>query len=268
MHEDFTYTAHPNPMMATRRVLALVDPERNLRIFSGQVAEARRVRASAFSSIEKEEAAATEMLDGGVTDDGTAVIRCFGSIAEAPAWMALWCGIVSPSRLATVFDRYRSDPRVKQVWLMLDSPGGETAGVDVLAQQISDFPHPVHAIIGSECCSAAYWLASQCESISAHRSATVGACGVFCVLWDDTEELAKLGLKTHLITTGPLKGAGAPGQPWTDAQMANYGQYVNDIFALFQGAVLTHRKVSDDVWDGGIYTAATGLKHGLVDILI
>ena len=60
-----------------------------------------------------------------------------------------------------------------------DSPGGQVDGIKELATLIKEAGRPTVAVIGNRCTSAAYWLASQCDTIWAISPlAEVGSVGV------------------------------------------------------------------------------------------
>lgn len=231
-----------------------------------KAAEAR-VKAYASAEEDAEEARALADIDGGVRD-GIATVRIHGPIFHARAWVSIWCGLTSPLRIRAVLDRYVAREDVSAVWLDIDSPGGSVSDIPELSDVIAGYPKPIHAVVSGECCSAAYWLACRCATIAARPESTVGSVGVYTLVVDDTERLKAAGLAYAYMTSGPLKAAGLPGTTLTDPQRANIQRYVDDLFALFRAAVLSRRTVSEEVWDGGFYAAATGKALGLVDILI
>ena len=228
---------------------------------------AERHTLAACSEDEAEERALAE-IDGGVDGEGTATIRIHGVIEHADPFISYCFGLVSPARIQAALDRYRERADVARVWLHIDSPGGAVTGLNALCAYIRDYPKPVFAIVGGECCSAAYWLANAAKSIAAEPEAVVGSIGVYQLIVDDSEAIRSQGLQFNYISTGPLKAAGATGMPLTEEQAKNIQRAVDDVFGLFRAAVNARRVVDDEVWAGGIYTALTGKTLGLVDILI
>lgn len=221
----------------------------------------------ACSEAEAEERAIAE-IDGNVDSEGTATIRIHGIIEHADPFTSHWFNLISPARIRTALDRYRERTDVARIWLSIDSPGGAVSGLNGLCTYIRDYPKPVFAVVGSECCSAAYWLANAAKSIAATPEAVIGSIGVYQLVIDDSEACRAQGIQFNYISTGPLKAAGATGMPLTNEQAENIQRAVDDVFGLFKAAITARRTVDDEVFQGGIYTALTGKTLGLVDILI
>ena len=86
----------------------------------------------------------------------------------------------------------------------------------------------------------------------------------------DTSKAAELeGVKAHLVTTGPLKGAGADGVPVTDEHIAAWQTEVDAVMEAFGGTVRKGRGMSaaqfSKVATGGIWTAKEAKDLGLID---
>ena len=66
-------------------------------------------------------------------------------------------------------------------------------GTPELAQAVADASRDkfVYAFSAGQMCSAAYWVASQCDAIYATPSARVGSIGVILPFVDDTEAFRK-----------------------------------------------------------------------------
>lgn len=74
--------------------------------------------------------------------------------------------------------------------LYINSTGGEVGGVKELANLIQNSPRKVIATVGEYCCSAAYWLASQCSEIWAiSPTARIGGAGAAITYYQPSENL-------------------------------------------------------------------------------
>lgn len=74
--------------------------------------------------------------------------------------------------------------------LYINSSGGEVGGVKELANLIQNSPRKVIATVGEYCCSAAYWLASQCSEIWAiSPTARIGGAGAAITYYQPSETL-------------------------------------------------------------------------------
>lgn len=163
------------------------------------------------------------------------------------------------------------NPAVQQIKLKIDSPGGCVDGVEIAADAIYAARNvkSVVAECGGCCASAAYWLASQAENITAPQTALVGSIGVYSVVADYSEMYKMNGILTHVFRSGNLKGAGLPGDQLTEEQSAVEQELVDSMAALFQKYVSRGRKKNAEMikeWmTGRVWTAPAALDLGLID---
>jgi len=165
-----------------------------------------------------------------------------------------------------------NDPDVSAILLAIDSPGGTVAGTADLAAEVraASKKKPVWAYVADLGASAAYWIASQADKVLANdRTALVGSIGTVAVVYDLSAAAEMAGVKTLVIGTGPLKGAGAPGAPVTEEQQAYYRGIVEDAQKSFDSAVKKGRGMTDaqlaDAKTGGVFGATEALDRGLID---
>jgi ClpP class serine protease len=76
------------------------------------------------------------------------------------------------------------------------------------------------------------------------------------------------GIKLHLVSTGPLKGAGGDGQV-TDELLAATQKRVDDVNSFFLESLASGRGLSRDQVDslatGEVFNANEALSNGLID---
>ncbi len=163
------------------------------------------------------------------------------------------------------------DESVTGVMLFIDSPGGTAAGTFELAEEVRRFAEvkPIKAHIEDLGASAAFWVASQTQSISINQLGEAGSIGTIAVLIDSSQAMENSGLKVHVISTGEFKGAGTPGTEVTDRQLALFKEQVEDFNQHFlegvsQGRGLTGAALSR-VATGRVWIAEKALALGLVD---
>lgn len=163
----------------------------------------------------------------------------------------------------------RDNPKVDTVALDFHSPGGSVTGTPETAARVAELrkTKEVHAFVGTQCCSAAYFIASQCDRIAAAPSACVGSIGVYIALLDETKALEMEGLKVEFIKAGRLKGMGASFKPLTDEERALLQAEVDSIHKSFKKAVTTLREIGDEDMQGQWFDGAGAKKRGLVDEL-
>ena len=203
-----------------------------------------------------------------VNADGIAEMQLVGAITKYGSSLSSAPGSVDMRR---VIRSMRSDSRVKGLMLMIDSPGGMTAGTADLADEISALAQhiPVTVFIEDLGASAAYFIASAASRIAANESAVVGSIGTFMVLQDTSARSAAMGVKVTVVKAGEMKGTGIPGTEITPEQIADVQRTVDGINDIFKSAVKRNRSLSDaqlaKVADGRVHMAAAAKQMGLID---
>lgn len=98
----------------------------------------------------------------------------------------------STLEVADWLDLYREDDNVCGFILDIDSPGGSANSVMILLDAIRRVQKVGKSVIAhvDQCCSAAYWIASQCDAIYAdNRLSELGSIGAYTQLIDDRNNL-------------------------------------------------------------------------------
>ena len=199
--------------------------------------------------------------------EGVAIIQIEGAMMKAESKF----GGTSTIRIRQAIRAAVQDPEIDSILLHIDSPGGTVSGTKELADEVLSARQskPVHAYIEDLGASAAYWVASQCETISANLTAEVGSLGVVAVIYDQSKQFERMGVKVHVVSTGKFKGAGAPGSEISADMLAEVQELVDDLHEVFMTAVLSGRKMEraelDAIADGRVFLASKALKLGLVD---
>ncbi|OGV51439.1 MAG: hypothetical protein A2X49_16945 [Lentisphaerae bacterium GWF2_52_8] len=172
------------------------------------------------------------------------------------------------------------DSSVKAVIVRLNTPGGEVTASDVIHHEIlklrQEYEMPVIACMESMAASGGYYVASACEHIVANRLTTTGSIGVIIETYNYGELMAKLGLKSEIYKSGPMKDILDGSRPRTEAEKEIVQKLVNDTYAEFLKIVakgrshtgITMEKLrSTNIADGRIFDGAEAQKLGLVDEL-
>jgi signal peptide peptidase SppA len=203
----------------------------------------------------------------GVAVDAIAVIPIEGAMMKARSKY----GGTSTVEVRRAVRSAVADPDIEGIMLIIDSPGGTVAGTEELASDIAQATQfkPVHAFIESFGASAAYWVASQADVISAGLTAQIGSLGTLAVV-HDTSEAAKLeGVKVHVLGTGPLKGGLTPGSEVTDAHLEEIWGQVLGLNEFFMTGVAEGRGLDIGevlkLADGGLHLASRAEELGLID---
>ena len=166
-------------------------------------------------------------------------------------------------------DAAMSDDEIRNVVLLIDTPGGSVDGLSAMGRAIYDArdAKPIYAIIDGMCCSAGYYLASQCTRIIAPSDAIIGSIGTKIMLYEYYEMFREAGIRAIPVDTGEHKSAGAMGTQITEAQQAEFQRLVDAFFADFLAAVDRGRNVPEleSLADGRVWVGSEALDLGLID---
>lgn len=223
------------------------------------------------SKAENEKTASQPLWE--LDDQGVAHIQVEGPITKYPTSMSSLFGGTSTVLVQKALRELKADPRVKALAMHYDSPGGTSEGVVELSNEIREVKKtlPVYGILGGTCCSAGYWLASQCTYLFAEPSGEIGSIGGMAVLTDSSVNYERQGLKRIVIRSegAQLKGLGVPGTKVTPEMEKEVKSRVDAQVAYFLQDVQQGRGLSDKVMSevkkAGVYEAKEAQRLGLVD---
>lgn len=171
-------------------------------------------------------------------------------------------------------EQMKSDPQNRGMILSVDTPGGSVYAIDELYLKIKEYEEetgrPVYAYMGSMAASGGYYISAGTDKIYANRNCWTGSIGVTIgTIYDLSELLEKMGVKTVTITSGDNKAMGSSVEPLTKEQKEIYQSLVDEAYEQFIAVVAEGRdmKVSKakKLGDGRVYTAKQAKANGLVD---
>ncbi|MGB3898965.1 MAG: signal peptide peptidase SppA [Mesorhizobium sp.] len=194
----------------------------------------------------------------GEAGDHIAKVRIEGTITE-------------DDELVERLEKIRKAPHVKGVILAIDSPGGTTAGGEMIFDEIRKLAaeKPVAAQVGTLAASAGYMIASAADHIVARKSSIVGSIGVLVQFPDVTGLMDKLGIKLEEVKSSPLKAEPSPFNPTTEEERTMVRRLILDSYDWFVGIVAERRSMTRPqvlaLADGSIFTGRQALTNKLVD---
>lgn len=200
-------------------------------------------------------------------ENGVAIIRLNGQMTKGESSFGGASSIAVRRAIRSAVD----DSQVKSILMQIDSPGGTVAGTNELAADVkwANGVKPVTAFVEDLGASAAYWVASQAGRIVANATAMIGSIGTMVVVEDTSGAYDKAGIKVHVISTGPHKGAFTDGTEITGEQLAEMQQMVNDLNEHFLAGVMQGRGMTREqteaVADGRVFIAERAKSLGLID---
>lgn len=201
------------------------------------------------------------------TDSGIAVIEMTGAMAKSAGKYAQ----VGTVRTRQAIRAAVADPECCALCLCADSPGGTVAGTQQLADEVraADMLKPTYGHVEDLCASAAYWTLSQTRRMTANPSALVGSLGTYAVVYDTSEAAKMEGVKVHVLSTGPQKGAFVEGAEVKPEQIQEAQRTVDGLNALFKSGIMNGRRMNqaqaDGLFDGRVHIASQARSLGLID---
>lgn len=167
---------------------------------------------------------------------------------NVPDWIkAYGWNLTDPNDIEQELDMALNDPRVTQIWQVIDSPGGES----VAGQKLFDIfdaarrKKPIFSFTkdGGMVDSAAYNSAAASLAVYFGRYADVGCVGTYLVQLDDSKYWAELGIDWKVFRSGEFKGIGI--DAITKEQEDYLQETVDQFGALFRRNVLKYRSMID-----------------------
>jgi len=198
-----------------------------------------------------------------------AIIPVKGVIGKSLSEMEKLCGCVDIEDVEEMIEEAENDSNVSTILFVIDSPGGCSVGVPELANRVRLCSKKTIAFTDSECCSAAYWIGSQCQSFYATPSSTVGSVGVYIAYPDLSQAYKMEGIDMVVIKAGKFKGAGIQGVSLDENQKKMLQDEVLEIWQDFKTAVTSVRSfVKDESMEGQTFSGKKGADAGLVTGLV
>jgi len=204
---------------------------------------------------------------------GVAVIDVAGPLSNQPSIFRR-LGLTDEPTLPEIARAVHAAAEHKQVralLLRIASPGGTVFGTAEVADAVWQARQrkPVVAYVQDLGASAAYWIASQAETVVANRVAHVGSIGTFAVLVDQSRRAEVEGLRFHVIASAAHKGAGYPGSEVTEQQLEALREEIDHTARIFVDDVARgrgwSRKTAEGLHDGRSYVGERAVAVGLVD---
>ena len=163
--------------------------------------------------------------------------------------------------------------KVKALLVKIDSPGGTYVGGEALYESLRRVGEkkPVVALMGTTATSAGYMTALGSDHIIARSSTLTGSIGVILQTADVTGLLDKIGIKSVVVKSGPLKAQPNPLEKFSPAARKATEAIIADYFDMFVTLVAERRPLSREqvlkLADGRVFSGRQAKKAGLVDAL-
>lgn len=219
--------------------------------------------------------AKTESFDtrGYDVEFGVAKIEIEGTLVQKNYALRPESGMTGYDGIQQNFVEAMQDDRVRAIWLDIDSPGGEVAGMFDLADLIYSARgrKPIWAILNESAFSAAYALASAADRITVPRTGGVGSIGIVWMHCDLSQRLANEGVKVTFVKRGTRKVDGAPEIPLSEEALARFQKEIDTVGEMFEATVGRNRGLSADKirdMNANTFLGADGVSQGLADVVL
>ncbi len=205
-----------------------------------------------------------------VLRDRTAVIDVYGAIMPRANFFSEWSGGASCELLAKDVMWATESMDVDDILFVIHSPGGEVTGTSELSELIykARSKKRTTAYVSGMGCSAAYWIASACQTVIANPAAILGSIGVMSVYLDDSKAMEMAGFEEieFISSQSPFKNA----DPKSDEGKKRIQSRVDSLAEVFISGVARNRgvdaaKVKKDFGQGDVFVGADAVKAGLAD---
>ncbi|MEW9622691.1 signal peptide peptidase SppA [Rhodanobacter geophilus] len=183
-------------------------------------------------------------------------------------------GSIGGESTAALIRAAREDKRTRALVLRVDSPGGEVYAAEQIRREVAltrKAGIPVVVSMGDVAASGGYWISMNADRILAEPNTITGSIGIFGMYYTVPNTLAKLGITSDGVATGPMAGAFDITRPLDPRVGAVIQAIIDKGYRDFVGGVAKARGKSfegiDAIAQGRVWTGRQALDRGLVDQL-
>jgi protease-4 len=206
-----------------------------------------------------------------------AVIYAVGVIASGDSGFDPVNGrVAGSSAIVDQIRRVREDESVKAIVLRVDSPGGSSTASDVIWRELmitrdQKPSRPLVTSMSDLAASGGYYVAMPAHVIVAQPATLTGSIGIYTGKFVISETLAKLGINTETVTSGPNADIYSPFSRFSPAEQAKIEQSMQSFYNQFVEKVAEARHTTperiDAIAQGRVWTGRQARELGLVDQL-
>lgn len=205
-----------------------------------------------------------------------ALIRVDGFIANTPMPAPFGMAPNPTDELVRRLDMASTDPLVRGVVVVVNSPGGTITGAESMYDEIVRFRErtgkPVVVSMGEVATSGGYYVALAGDHVYAHPTTLTASIGVLMQMFNISEGLSMIGIRARSLTSGANKAMASPLEPEVEAHYQILQGITDEFFERFLDRVVERRASFDrdaHQWaiDGRVMSGARAHEIGLVDDL-
>ena len=201
-----------------------------------------------------------------------AIIPVQGTLVQHGGWMDAMSGMVSYSGVRSMLESALHDDRVQAIAFDIDSGGGEVAGCFDLVDAIYEARgiKPLWAVLDEVAFSAAYAIASACDTVTIPRTGGAGSIGVITMHTDMSRAIEAAGLTVTIITHGSRKAEGTELLPLEPDARDRIQADIDTLGDLFTATVARNRALPAEAireMQAGTFMGDQAVAAGLADFV-
>lgn len=203
--------------------------------------------------------------------DGIGLYTISGPLLSDGDAYSRWLGYADYPTIRNDVLTMGADPDVKEILLLVKSPGGSVYGISNAALAIKnvDKTKPVFVYSEKTAASGAYWLAAPARKIFCAPEAAAGSIGVIVTHFSYEQYLEKEGIKVTIVKSDELKATGGPYQDLTDKEVAHIQDEVDQYDQLFKAHVAENRpQVQLHNMQAQTFIGQEAVRMGLADAVM
>ena len=183
-------------------------------------------------------------------------------------------GSIGGESTAALIRAVRENPKTKAMVLRVNSPGGEVFAAEQIRREVQltrEAGIPVVVSMGDVAASGGYWISMNANRIFAEPNTITGSIGIFGMYYSVPDTLAKLGIQSDGVGTGPMAGAFDITRPLDPKVGVLIQAIIDKGYRDFVGNVAKARGQSyaaiNAIAQGRVWSGQQALDRGLVDQL-
>lgn len=223
-----------------------------------------------FNKVDFESASNSSSKDmpGYLVADGIATIKIRGLLVPDTPEDYSDYGVTGYNYIREYIEQANSDDNVTDIILDIDSGGGFTTGVEQTAVVINSSEKKITTFASGDMYSAAYWLGSSANKVTASSGSGIGSIGVYATHVDESQAIENEGLKVSVFKSGFWKAAFSSYKPLSEREEERLQEEVNEQADQFFNHVADNRNLKFSkikALDGDSFNAKDALEIGLID---
>lgn len=210
-------------------------------------------------------------------DAKVAIIHVHGAIDTGKNRSGLNGTVAGSDTIIEAISQAEDDASIKGFVLRINSPGGSASASDFIWERLKRCNKPWAVSMSDVAASGGYYIAAPSARIFAEPSSITGSIGVFGGKLVVGEAMAKVGLKSEVISRGANAGVLSIERIFSSSERQSMELLIDETYKQFIDKVLAGRQAAGHkemtresllkVAGGRVWTGRQALGIGLVDEL-